>query len=208
MYDHAALVQFTLVALVFGVTPGPDVILSIRQSLVSGTAFGVVVALGAASGSLVWGVAAATGLSTLLGHAPVAFHAIKIAGAVYLGFLGIQSIRRAGSLHDLTETTPDLRSGSRWAAFKTGFVMDLLNPKMGAFYLALIPQFIPAGGDVLKWSLLFMAIELVIAILALSGYALIADRARRLLKSRHALAWLERILGVFLIGLGIRVAFD
>ncbi len=206
MNQHA-VVQFALVALVFGVTPGPDVVLSIRQSLTSGTAYGIAVALGAASGSLAWGIAAAAGLSGVLERLPTVFEAIKIAGAIYLVYLGVQSIRKSGSL-DLSGSTPDLRPRGKWEAFKTGLYADLLNPKMGAFYLALIPQFIPEGGNVLHWSLVFMSIELAIAIAALSGYAYLADRARTFLSNRKTLAWVERALGAFLIGLGVRVALE
>lgn len=202
-----ALLTYTLVALAFGVTPGPDAILAIKHSLASGTAFGVTVAMGAASGSLVWGVAAAVGLASALQQAPAALYAIKIAGALYLAVLGIQSIRHAGKLH--AEATSGRReAGSRWTGFKAGFVADLLNPKMGAFYLALLPQFIPAGGNVLQWSLLFMSIELAIAIVCLSSYALVADVARHLLTSRRAVAWLDRFLGTVLVAVAVRVAVD
>ena len=91
-------------------------------------------------------------------------------------------------------------------AFWTGLIADLLNPKMGVFYLAVIPQFIPRGGPVLEWSMALMAIELVIAVVCLSLYAVLASSARRALARGRAAAWMERLLGGVLLGLGVRVA--
>ena len=199
---------YAAVALVFGITPGPDVVLAIRHSMSRGAAHGVAVALGAASGSLAWGVAAAVGLASVVQHAPTVYQVIKLAGGAYLICLGVHSIIRARSaaLDSNTDRMPAQQS--HLAAFRVGLIADLLNPKMGAFYLALIPQFIPKGGDVFRWSMLFMAIELIIAIICLSGYAMLAQVAGRLLKRPRVMAWLERGLGSILIGLGLRVALE
>ena len=197
---------YAAVALAFGITPGPDVVLSIRHSMSRGAAHGVAVALGAASGSLVWGVAAAVGLASVVQHAPTAYQVIKLAGGAYLIYLGVQSITRARSAHRYSETGRVHAPQGHLAAFRVGLIADLLNPKMGAFCLALLPQFVPQGGDFFRWSMLFMTIELVIAITCLSGYAVLAQAAGRLLKRPSVMAWLERGLGGILIGLGLRVA--
>ena len=91
-------------------------------------------------------------------------------------------------------------------AFWTGLIADLLNPKMGIFYLAVIPQFIPEDGPVFAWAMVPMAIEFVIAIICLSTYALLASSARRLLTRGAVATWMERVLGAVLLGLGVRVA--
>ena len=194
------------VALVFGITPGPDAALALRSSLAHGVRHGAVVALGAATGSLAWGIAAAAGVATFVTRVPAAFEILRWAGAIYLGCLGVQSIVTAG-----TWAVPAGAEGTTAAApvstaFWTGLIADLLNPKMGVFYLAVIPQFIPEDGPVFAWAMVLMAIEFVIAIICLSTYALLASSARRLLARGAVATWMERILGVVLLGLGVRVA--
>ena len=193
------------VALVFGITPGPDAALALRSSLAHGVRHGAVVALGAATGSLAWGIAAAAGIATFVAQVPAAFEILRWAGAIYLGCLGAQSIVTAG-----TWAVPAGAEGTEAApvstAFWTGLIADLLNPKMGVFYLAVIPQFIPRGGPVLPWSMALMTIEFAIAIVCLSAYAALASCARRVLARGRAAAWTQRLLGGVLLGLGARVA--
>lgn len=215
-----SLFAYVLVALVFGITPGPDVVLVVRGSLAHGTRHGVLVALGAASGSLAWGMAAAFGLAGLVAASPVAYAVLHYAGAVYLVVLGVQTIRAvrhadASATEDATgaslNSSPGSGSGHLPAtgvrrAFLTGLWADLLNPKMGAFYLAMLPQFIPVNASVVGWSLLLMVVELSIAVLALSSYVLVASRARVLVSNPTVARSLDTGLGVVLIGTGAAVA--
>ena len=193
------------VALVFGITPGPDAALALRSSLAHGVRHGAVVALGAATGSLAWGIAAAAGIATFVAQVPAAFEILRWAGAIYLGCLGVQSIVTATkwvvpARGEKTTTAPVSK------AFWTGLVADLLNPKMGVFYLAVIPQFIPRGGSVLAWSMVLMTIEFAVAIVCLTLYAVLASSARRVLTRGTVTAWTQRLLGGVLLGLGVRVA--
>ena len=193
------------VALVFGITPGPDAALALRSSLAHGVRHGAVVALGAATGSLAWGIAAAAGIATFVAQVPAAFEILRWAGAIYLGCLGVQSIVTATkwvvpASGEKTTAAPVSK------AFWTGLVADLLNPKMGVFYLAVIPQFIPRGGSVLAWSMALMTIEFAIAIVCLSSYAVLASSARRFLARGKVTAWTQRLLGGVLLGFGVRVA--
>ena len=88
----------------------------------------------------------------------------------------------------------------------TGLIADLLNPKVGVFYLAVIPQFIPRGGPVFAWSIALMMIEFVIAIVCPSMYALLASSVRKILTRGTVAAWTERVFGGVLVGFGVRVA--
>lgn len=196
---------FAAVALLFGLAPGPDVLLVLRHSLVRGPRDGVAVALGAAAGGLTWGVAAALGLATLVQQSPAVYEVIKLGGAVYLVFLGVRGILQARRVGAGGEAPVSPRR-ERMAAFRAGLVTDLLNPKMGVFYLALLPQFIPAGGDVLRWSVVLMSVEAVTAVTSLVGYAVLAHVAGRALMRPVVRTWLERVLGSVLIGLGLRIA--
>jgi threonine/homoserine/homoserine lactone efflux protein len=134
------------------------------------------------------------------------YEVLKLVGAVYLVVLGVRGILQARSAG--TEDEPAVGQGrhNRLAAFRAGLVTDLLNPKMGVFYLALLPQFVPAGGNVLHWSALLMSVEAVTAITSLVGYAVLAHVVGKVLKRREFRTWLERSLGTVLIGLGIRIA--
>lgn len=192
------------VALVFGITPGPDAALALRSSLAHGVRHGTVVALGAATGSLAWGIAAAVGVAAFVARVPAAFEILRWAGAIYLGVLGVQSIVTAGTWD--VPAGPQGTTTPVSTAFWTGLAADLLNPKMGVFYLAVIPQFIPRGGPVLPWSMALMTIEFAIAIVCLSAYAALASCARRVLTRGRAAAWTQRLLGGVLLGLGARVA--
>lgn len=198
---------FALVALLFGLAPGPDVMLVLRHSLARGARDGVAVALGATTGGLTWGLAAVLGLATLVQQSPAVYEVLKLAGAVYLVVLGVRGILQARSAASEEEPSVGRGQHSRSAAFRAGLVTDLLNPKMGVFYLALLPQFIPAGGDVLHWSALLMSVEAVTAITSLVGYAALAHGVGKVLKRPALRTWLERSLGTVLIGLGVRIAF-
>ena len=206
MTAMTAMWAYVPVALVFGITPGPDAALALRSSIAHGVRHGVVVALGAATGSLAWGVAAAAGVATFVTQVPTAFEVLRWAGAIYLGCLGVQSIVTAG-----TWAVPAGAEGTTAAApvstaFWTGLIADLLNPKMGVFYLAVLPQFIPKDGPVFAWSMALMTIEFIIAVVCLSLYAALASSARRMLTHGKITAWMERILGGVLLGFGARVA--
>lgn len=165
----------------------------------------MVIALGAATGSLAWGIAAAADVATFVTQVPTAFEILRWAGAIYLGFLGAQSIAQAGrwitpgSPETPSETVPASRT------FWTGLIADLLNPTMGVFYFAVIPQFIPRGGPMFAWSMALMAIEFVIAIICLPTYAVLASSARKILTRGTVAAWMERVLGGVLVGFEVRV---
>ena len=209
----SSVLAYLPVAFVFGIAPGPDAMLAMRHSLSGGVKEGVAVALGAATGSVAWGVAAAVGLASLLNSAPGAFTAIRIAGAVYLVYLGIRCFlpSSGGLATAVRPLRPTRAPGSAGRAanpahgYRVGLVADLLNPKMGAFYLAVLPQFIPAGADVFTWSMVLMAIESVAAVVCLSAYAVLASSARSTLESGRLGVWLERVLGAVLVGFGAGV---
>lgn len=192
---------FVPIALIFGVTPGPDATLAIRSSLANGTTHGVAVALGAATGSLAWGFAAAVGVASFVTNVPAAFEILRWGGAAYLVFLGVQTISSAGSWVVPGEVTSQRTRGSVKRAFATGIIADLLNPKMGVFYLAVIPQFIPKDGPIFAWSMLLMGIEFVIAVICLSLYAVLASSIRGLLSRGTIGVWMDRVLGMVLLAL-------
>ncbi|MFC5932151.1 LysE family translocator [Cryobacterium melibiosiphilum] len=204
-----AILGFATVAAILTVIPGLDTTLVLRSALVRGRRQAVATALGIATGALVWGAAAALGAAALLAASHLAYQIVTIGGALYMGYIGVsmivQSFRRAGNGHGAAATT---ESASLWRSFLTGTWTNLLNPKIGVFYIATIPQFIPEGTSTLAMGLLLSAVH---ALMSLVWFAIIiigANAARRWLAHARALRLIDRVAGTVLIGFGAKLALD
>jgi threonine/homoserine/homoserine lactone efflux protein len=140
----------------------------------------------------------------------VAFTTLKLVGALYLVWLGIQAIRTAGEAMRHPE---DRGAGARRAVtarhgFRQGLVSDLANPKIGIFFTSLLPQFVDPGHPVLVPFLLLGAVFVTMTILWLIAYCLVAARLAQLLQRPRVKRALDRVTGVVLIGLGLRLAAE
>jgi threonine/homoserine/homoserine lactone efflux protein len=139
MFPIDIWLAYTVASIVIVLTPGPDVVLSISRGLTQGRTAAVVSALGAASGILLHSLAAALGLALLMQTSPMAFLAVKLMGAVYLVWVGAKAL-----LHrDFVSLSPAARRSLRDVYF-AGLLSNVLNPKIGLFVLAFIPQFASA----------------------------------------------------------------
>ena len=198
------LVLFMAAALALNVTPGPDMLYVIARSTGEGRAAGAASAFGIALGCLVHIGALAAGLSALLTRVPSAYHVIRIAGAVYLGYLGIRAITSSRTV--VTATLQPARSVG--AIVLQGCVTNILNPKVALFFLAFIPQFVRPDGwsppvQVIALGLLFNASGTIVNL----AVALAASRATGWLRANQRTAiWLHRTTGVVFVGLGMRLA--
>ena len=144
------LLAFAGLCLLLSITPGPDTFLVLRISLQSAAA-GLAAALGSALASMVWAALVGVGLAAILEDSAEVFRWLKIAGGLYLLYLGISSLIRARRTKtSATAGGLSRRSYSRRAGFGAGALSTLLNPKVGLFYLAVVPQFIPHGGNTLE----------------------------------------------------------
>lgn len=162
--------------------------------------------LGISSGLPVHATASALGLSVILSTSATAFTFVKIAGAVYLGYLGVQTFRHSFD-RGSPGAGPAWRGPTRWHhSFFQGFLNNVLNPKVALFYLTFLPQFINPGDNVLLKSLLLAGIHVTLGLAWLTTYAYAIDRLGRLV--RNARRWLERASGAALVGLGVRLAFE
>jgi len=123
-------------------TPGPDTALTIRNSIISGRRGGLLTAAGIAAGQMVWTLAASVGIAGLLQASQPAFTALKIIGGVYLVLLGIQSILAAVRGRPSHEQRRVGSKRGQWSALRQGLLSNLANPKMAAFFLSLLPQFV------------------------------------------------------------------
>lgn len=197
-----SIAAFAVLSLIVAVTPGPDSLLVLRASLLSGRRAGARVAGGAASGSLAWGVCSAAGLTAILTASADAYRVVQLAGAAYLVFLGIRGWRASKSSPAEHEPA-GVRPGP---GFRAGLLSNLLNPKVGLFFLAVMPQFIPQHAHATSYALAFAATDAVIAAAWLAAVAWLADKARSLLLRRRARAALDRAAGTTLVALGLKVA--
>jgi threonine/homoserine/homoserine lactone efflux protein len=205
----AGLAAFLPVAAVVICTPGPDTALTIRNAMAGGRTAGISTAAGVAMGQCVWTATAGVGLAGLLRASAPAFLAVRAAGAVYLVFLGVQSLRAARARKG--EDSAPVRSGlviRPARGMRQGLLNNLGNPKMAGFFLSLLPQFVGTGHDSL---VAFLGYGLVFCLLTfgwLTGYSLVVSRARTLLGRPQVRRSLDALTGCVLIGLGFRVAAE
>ncbi|OKK09295.1 lysine transporter LysE [Streptomyces sp. CB02488] len=206
-----AVLVFAGVAALVNITPGLDTLLVLRASLAHGRKAGRAAALGILLGCLVWGLAAAVGLTALLTASHIAYDGVRIAGACYLAWLGASALwrtRRRPCDGGGDSPAPDEIPDGRMAAFRSGLGTNLLNPKAGVFYMSLVPQFLPHGAPVFGSTLLFTAIdvmELAVWYWVVSGAAAaLGERLRRPCFRRRT----EQASGLALLGFAAGLAVE
>jgi threonine/homoserine/homoserine lactone efflux protein len=201
-----ALAAFVGIAVVVIVTPGPDTALTIRNTLLGGRAAGIRTAFGVVTGQAVWTVATSAGIAALLVASEPAFRAVKLAGAAYLVFLGLQTLGRVFSGERAHEERP--AEQRRLAAYRQGLLSNLGNPKMAAFFTSLLPQFAPGGeasfAGLLALGLLFCGMTLV----WLSAYAVAVARAGDVLRRTGIRRAIDAVTGAVLVAFGLRLATE
>lgn len=203
----SALWSFALLAGVLTIIPGPDSALILRSALVQGKKHAYATALGIATGTFAWGAAAAVGAAALLAASELAFTILKIVGSVYLAYLGITMIVKSFRRQKV-ETDAAAPVGTLRAAFARGAVTNLLNPKVGVFYIALIPQFIPEGVAPVGMGLLLALVHVVESLVWFTGLILAAHFARKWLSSPRVSAWIDRVTGGILVAFGAVLALE
>ena len=201
-----SLLAFIGIAALLTVLPGVDMALVAKVTLQDGRRAAFFTSLGISSGLPVHATASALGLSLILSTSAEAFTVVKIAGAAYLTYLGVQSFRRSFERGLPGAGTAGPGRTRRGHAFLIGFLNNVLNPKVALFYLTFLPQFIEPGDNVLLRSLLLAAIHVVLGIAWLTTYAYAIDRIGALVQG--ARRGLERATGVALVGLGVRLALE
>lgn len=140
------LTTFLVAAILLTLAPGPDIIFVATKSLAQGARAGVAVALGLCTGVLFHVALATAGVSLILRQSPLAFNAVKIAGTLYLLWLAFRAFKHRNDAPASAENHEQARA-RRFELWKTGAFMSMLNPKVALFFLAFLPQFVPAGTD-------------------------------------------------------------
>jgi threonine/homoserine/homoserine lactone efflux protein len=203
---------FLAVTLVLSLSPGPDDVLVVRSSLRGGPRLGLATVAGVAAGSLAWGAAATLGLGTVVAGSPPVHDVLRVAGACYLVGLGLAPVLAELSRHRArlvpvraSWADPVCRSsGTIRGAFAAGLLSDLLNPKIGLFYVAVVPQFVPAGAPAWHYALL-CAVDVAVAVVWLSALAWLAHAAVTWLRRAPVRVWFQRVSSAALVGIGASV---
>ena len=201
--DLANFVLFFLAAVAIAVSPGPGIFYVAARTLSGGRVEGLTSSVGTGFGGLVHVLAGAVGVSALVLASAEAFALLKIAGAAYLVWLGIKTIREERIVLDMRAEPTGARR-----AFREGIVVEALNPKTAAFFLAFIPQFVdPAGSVALQFAVLGL-ISVTLNTLADIGVAFMASSARTALARRpRVIRRIREGSGLVICGLGATLAF-
>ena len=200
----AQLAAFLGVSAIVIVTPGPDTALTIRSSLLGGRRAGIFTALGVSCGQAVWTLASAVGIAALLAASEPAFLAVKVAGAAYLIWLGLQAFAAAVRGRRKEAEAPRSKTLEPRRAFRQGLLSNLGNPKMAAFFPSLLPQFAHSFSALLALGFVFCLMTLV----WLSAYAVAVARAGDFFSRSWVKRAIEAVTGAVLVALGLRLATE
>ncbi|HET7263704.1 MAG TPA: LysE family translocator [bacterium] len=212
-----ALMAFVAAGGVLIATPGPDTALVLRTAAVEGARRGAYTSAGICTGLLVWGLAAALGISAVLAASHTAYAALRAAGAAWLVWLGLTVfVRRPRMPADPGAAAVSPRAAGPTGGgddhdrvwFWRGLLSNVTNPKVGVFFISFLPQFVPAGVAVAPWIALLVAVHVGLSVLWL-GLLIVATRSVGRLLRRPAVARaLDRVTGAVLIGAGLRLAAE
>ena len=189
------------------IAPGPDMALVTTTALLRGRGAAIRTALGISTGTLVWATLSGLGVAALLAASAEAYTVVRLAGAAYLGYLGIRAIveavRDRGGPAD-----PDDVAQPVGRPYRQGLFTNLLNPKVGLFYTTLVPQIVDPGDPVLLVSIAVGLAHITIGMAWLTMLAVLVDRAGDVLRRPRVRRALAGATGVVLVGFGLRVAAD
>ena len=197
---------FLTVSILINLSPGPDMIYTAARSLSQGTRAGVFSALGVFAGCLFHITAAVFGLSKIIEQSVLLFSIIKYAGAAYLIYLGLRSLLNKKKSKTEFHALPPMPNQK---VFLQGMVTNILNPKVAIFFLSFLPQFIDPQSGYLKEQIAFLGLWFDVqgTIILITVASLTGGFRNLLLKNRGFWNWQEKITGLILVGLGIKMLF-
>jgi len=207
MTTAQALIAFSLAAGLLTITPGLDTALVLRTAAAEGWRRAAATAAGIGLGCLAWGAAAALGAGALLVASHAAYTALKWAGAAYLVWLGVNLLRKPRTRFD-AEAGATAPSGGLIAALGKGFWNNLLNPKVGVFYVSFLPQFIPPGASPAAFGLLLASMHVAMGLAWAGGLILATAPIAKALRRPGVVKWLDRVTGGVFVAFGVRIALE
>jgi threonine/homoserine/homoserine lactone efflux protein len=196
------VITFVVIAALVTITPGVDMALVMRNTLRGGMHAALATTVGIIVGLFIWMSASAAGVASLLRASAEAFTVLKLAGAAYLVYLGVQTLLQSRTP---TEVRPPPRRGS---PLRQGLVSNLLNPKIAVFYATFLPQFVGPDDPVLAKTLLLGSIHIAMGLVWLPLYAYVIVRAGAALRRPPVVRSVERLTGTVLVALGVRLALE
>jgi threonine/homoserine/homoserine lactone efflux protein len=204
-----AALGFAVVAGLLTVIPGLDTALVLRSGLTRSRGYAYATAAGIQTGVMVWGIAAAVGVTALLTFSEVAYEVVSIAGAVYLVGLGVWLLGSGfRATHEPQAVALPAVKGGAVRGWAVGTVTNLLNPKVGVFYIATIPQFVPDGVSPLLMGTLLAAIHCGLGMVWFTAIILGSAAVGPRLRAPGFVRWIDRVTGGMLIAFGVKLAID
>jgi len=197
------MISFILMTLFVVMSPGVDTALITRRTISGGKKDGLLMALGITAGSLGHTLAATLGLSALILQSAIAFSILKWVGAIYLIYLGIQSLITRKKSEDVNDIEPQTKG----SPFKEGFLSNLLNPKVAVFFITFLPQFVSSKENAMLELLAMGCFYSILSILWFVFYVFCLTYIREWLLSATVQSYMEKLTGIVLIGFGIKLLF-
>lgn len=198
------LLAFTLAATLLTLTPGLDTALVLRTATVEGKQQAFRAALGINAGCLLWGATVAFGLGALIAVSELAYSLLKYCGAAYLAWLGLNMLLRPRSSLSPLET--DGMPKANW--FLKGMMGNVLNPKIGIFYVSFLPQFIPQGHNLIAWTFGLVSIHVVLGLMWSSTLIGATQPLAGVLRRGKVIKWMDRTTGLVFVLFAARLAFS
>lgn len=206
MTTAGALLAFVGAASILTITPGLDTALVLRSAAAGGQRRAAYAAVGIAMGCLTWGAAVSIGLGALLAASRLAYTIIRWAGAAYLLWTGFKLLVHPRQEFDTRSNSPgDVPSIS---FLKQGLLTNILNPKVGVFYITFLPQFVPPSANVALFTFLLAVVHVVLGLIWFTVLISATLPMRRLLKQPWFVRAMDRIAGVVFVGFGARLALS
>jgi RhtB (resistance to homoserine/threonine) family protein len=199
---------FLLISVLLILIPGPDTAIVTKHALLAGRRGGVFAAFGVATGLAIWTLAAAIGLAALLRASSVAFLVLKLAGAVYLVWMGIQLLRARSAAAPAADGTRTAGRRVGRKALRQGVLSDLSNPKIAVFFTSFLPQFVHGHSHGFASLLVLGTVFCVLTLLWLVFYGILVGHGSTVLRRPAVRRALDRFTGVVLVAFGVRLAFE
>ena len=200
---------FLAISVLLIVIPGPDTAVVTKNALLGGRRSGVLAAVGVSLGLTVWTIAAALGIAALLQASAVAFLVLKIVGAVYLVWIGVQMLRASDLTAAATSAGHGVAPHSRGGrALRQGLLSDLANPKIAVFFTSFLPQFVHGTGPAFAALLMLGGVFAALTLIWLAAYGIAVGHASALMRRPRVRKALDRFTGAVLIAFGVSLAFE
>lgn len=199
-----SLFAFLIAAGLLTITPGADTVIVLRTATVEGPRRAMLAAIGIGAGCLVWGIGVALGLGALMVASPALFAVVRWIGAAYLAWIGANLILRPRDRLDIDDADAGSTGGLIW--LRRGLVTNLLNPKIGIFYIGFLPQFVPAGYPVATTMLSLAGLHVAMGFMWFAILIGATVPLRRFLTLRAVVRTMDRVTGMIFVGLAAKLA--